>query len=129
MKDKNTIQSYVNNFRRHLSIHLRPGIGLSCNIHPSKQEGAILEFLIGSNLSNEDLFNSPQESVNVVLKSIPQKMVGGNLDGIKFSGTNISMEQNRIIIIKGEDDPNLWSDKGAKTDVEKILNVYRGTGR
>ncbi len=129
MEDKNIIQSYVNNFRRHILGYLRPGIGLSCKVYPVKKEGAVLEFTIGSNVADEDQFEPSSETVNAVLKNVPQRMVGGNIDALKFGGTNISMEPNRILIIKGEDAPSLWNDESANSDVEKILGYYRRAQR
>jgi hypothetical protein len=125
MRDYNTIQSYVNNFRRHMSPYLKPGIGLSFKIHPAQEEGAVLEVSIGQNIPNEDHFESLTTSANAALKIVPQMMVGGNIDAIKFGGTNISMEPNRIVLIKGEDDPGLWNDQAAKNDVERIIGTHK----
>jgi hypothetical protein len=124
MEIQNYIQEYINNFRRHIANRLKPGIGLACTVHPVKGEGAVLEFKIGPNIKNEDVFEPTQESVNAVLKVIPQNMVGGNLDAIRFSGTNISMDPNRILLIKGENDPSLWTDEGAENDVLRILGDH-----
>lgn len=121
MEDKKTIQSYINNFRRHLAPYLKPGVGLACKVFPAKSEGAILEFYIGPEVENEDTYMSIEETVNTALKKIEQRMFGGNLDGIKFGGTNISMEPNRIILIKGENTKSEWNDQGAKNDAKRIL--------
>ncbi|MBU1208085.1 MAG: hypothetical protein KKH04_14340 [Proteobacteria bacterium] len=126
MHDYETIQAYVNNFRRHISPNLKPGIGLSCKIYPAQRGGAVLEFSIGPNIANEDHFEAAMESVNAILKVVPQRMVGGNIDALRFGGTNISMEPNRILIIKGEDIATLWSDEGAQSDVEKIIRGQAG---
>jgi hypothetical protein len=123
MEDKKKIQEYVNNFRRHLSQYLKPGIGLSCKIYPAQEDGAILDFTIGPDISNEDIFKAPKKTVNSILEEVPQRLVSGNFNAIKFSGTNATMEPNRILLIKGEDDPALWDDKGAKSDVERIINT------
>ena len=125
MQDQKLIQSYINNFRRHIAAFLRPGIGLACKVRPAKKEGAVLEFLLGPNVENDDEYFPVEETVNAVLKHVQQKMVGGNLDGIKFAGTNISMEPNRLILIKGEDDDSLWNDDGAKHDVERIVQPFK----
>jgi len=124
MDDKANIQEYINNFRRHISTFLKPGIGLACTVYPVRDEGAVIEIHIGPNIKNEDSFKSTESTVNDILKVIPQRIVGGNLDAIKFSGTNISMEPNRILIIKGENEHDLWSDKGAKNDVAKIIGDH-----
>lgn len=101
MENKKTIHEYVNNFRRHLAPHLKPGIGLSCKIFPAEAEGAVFELTIGPSTSNEDLFEEPKDTVNSILEDVPQRMIGGNIGAIKFSGTSISMEPNRIVLIKG----------------------------
>ncbi|MDR3631732.1 MAG: hypothetical protein P4L42_15530 [Desulfocapsaceae bacterium] len=123
MEDKKIVQEYVNNFRRHLASHLRPGIGLSCKIFPAKAEGAVLEFTIGPSISNDDCFEIPKDTVNSILQDVPQRLIGGNIGGVKFGGTNVSMEPNRIVLIKGEDDPQLWNDQGARDDIERIIGT------
>jgi hypothetical protein len=55
------------------------------------------------------------------LASIRQRAFGGSLSGFHFGGTNVVMEDNRIILIKGEDAPDSWSDKAALEDVKRIL--------
>jgi hypothetical protein len=121
MQDKKIIQGYINNFRRHLAPYLKPGIGLGCKVFPANSDGAILEFSLGPHVKNEDQYLSTEETVNAALKNIEQRMFGGNLNAIKFGGTNISMEPNRIILIKGEDTPSEWSDDGAREDVKRIV--------
>jgi hypothetical protein len=102
---------------------LKPGIGISSKIFPVKSEGAILEFSLGSGAKNDDEYMPSEETVNVILKKIEQNLVGGNIDAIKFGGTNISMERDRILLIKGEDAPSEWSDEGARKDVKRILTT------
>ena len=120
MKDKKTIQIYVNNFRRRLSPHLKPGIGLSCNVHPAEEGGAILEFFLGTALENDDDYHATSATMSGALASIPQHAFSGNLKNFKFSGTNVIMEKDRIIFIK-DDSASVWSDDAAEKDVLKIL--------
>ena len=120
MKDKKTIQTYVNNFRRRLSSHLKPGIGLSCNVHPADEGGAILEFYLGPSIENDDNYQEVSATVSGALASIPQHAFGGNLKGFRFAGTNVIMEKDRIIFIK-DDTPSEWSDAAAEKDVFRIL--------
>ena len=127
MQDIKTIQSYVNNFRRHISPYLKPGIGVTINIYPAREGGAVLEISMGQNITNDDQFKTVSLSANAALKGIPQSFVSGNIDGVRFGGTNISMEPNRIVLIKGEDKPDLWNDQAAKNDVEKIVGVQTRT--
>ena len=123
MNNLMTLQEYINNFRRHITPYLKPGVGLTCVSTPAFGQGAVVEFKMAPQVKNEDYFNQAKGTVNDIIKGIPQKLVGGNIDAVRFSGTNISMEPDRIIIIKGEDDPNLYNDKGAKEDVERIVSL------
>ncbi len=120
MKDKKTIQTYVNNFRRRLSPHLKPGIGLSCYVHPAEEGGAILEFFLGPTLENDDKYQEVSTTVSGALASIPQHAFGGKLEGFRFAGTNVIMEKDRIIFIK-DDSASEWSDDAAKKDVLGIV--------
>ena len=129
MKNKQTIQEYINNFRRRLAAYMRPGIGLACTVFPANSQGAILEFKIGPGISNTDEFRPESETVNEALTAIGQQAFGGNLSGFKFSGTNIIMEVNRIILIKGEDDPSQWNDSAADADIKRILPPAIGGGK
>lgn len=121
MQDKKTIQNYINNFRRHFAPYLKPGVGLASKVFPANSDGAIVEFLLGPDVKNDDEYMPIEETVNAALKKIEQKMFGGNLDGIRFGGTNISMEPNRIVLIKGGDTPSEWSDEGASNDAKRIV--------
>jgi len=122
MNDKKIIQEYINNFRRHLSSQLKPGLGMECNIYPAEEEGAILEFTLGDGLQNDDSYKESQKTINEALKNIQQSMFGGNLEAFKFGGTNISLENNRLVLIKGENDSSLWTDVASGTDVSNILS-------
>ena len=126
MKDTNTIQSYINNFRRHLSPYLKPSVGLSCKAYPAKGEGAIFEFTIGLGIANDDEFMPIEVTVNDALGRISQSAFGGYLVGFVFSGTNVVMEDKRIILIKGGNDESEWNDKAALIDVKRILPPSSG---
>ena len=126
MNEINIIQSYINNFRRHLSQFLKPNIGLSCKAYPANSSGAILEFTIGPGIANDDELVPPSSTVNEALANIQQRAFGGNLDGFRFSGTNVITEDNRIILIKGGDDLDEWNDKGAYLDAKKVLFFPKG---
>jgi len=122
MKDKQKIQIYVNNIRRHLSKSLKPGIGLRTKSHPVEGPGAIITIFLGENESNIDEFAPSSPTINSALQTIDQHAIGGDLSGVSFSSTNVIMERNRIVLIKGEDDPQRWSDVGSSSDVNIILS-------
>jgi len=118
--DKKKYQNYINNFRRRLAQFLKPGVGLSCNIFPSDEGGAILEFTIGEATENDDEYKAVSKSLAAALSNIEQRTFGGNLEAFNFSGTNTILEPNRIIYIK-EANPNEWSDSTAKKDVQDLI--------
>ena len=104
---------------------LKPGIGLACNIYPSDDGGAILEFLIGEVTENDDRYKESSKSLGAALANIEQRAYGGNLEGFNFGGTNTILETNRIIYIK-ESNPNEWSDSAAQKDVQGLVNNSQG---
>ena len=124
MKDSETIERYLKFFGRRLSERLKPGIAFDCNVYPASGSGAVLEFLLRPGSSNKVEFRPVEETVNSVLEHIPQKLVGGNISGIQFSGTNISLEGNRILLIKGEDSEQSWDSIAAKNDIKRIFHTH-----
>lgn len=122
MNDRKIIQHYINSFRIYISLDLRPGVGLSCNIYPVRGPGAILEFSLGEGTPNSETYLSDFTSVNEALKAIKQTSIGGQLDGLNFGGTNILMEENRIILIKGDDEVGTWDSEAARHDVIRAVS-------
>ncbi len=120
MKDRKVIQEYVNNFRRRIAQFLKPGIGLTCNVYPAESGGAILEFALGPGIENDDTYREVSPTVSRALSQINQRAFGGNLDGFVFTGTNVILEENRIIFIK-DDSPTEWSDNAARNDLTRAL--------
>jgi hypothetical protein len=118
--DKKTMQEYINNFRRRIAKLLKPGIGLACNIYPAEKGGAILEFTIGPGIENDDNYMGNSPTVSYALSKVKQRAFGGNLSGFVFGGTNVMLEDNRIILIK-DDSRSQWSDSAAQQDVDRIL--------
>ncbi|WP_149866612.1 hypothetical protein [Stenotrophomonas geniculata] len=121
---KKQIQHYINNFRRELSWVLRPGIGLSCLVHPALSGGAVLEFKMGQDIANSDDFEKPSPTLPKALSKIKQNSFTGDLDNLHFTGTSMILEQNRIVLIK-DNAPSEWRDSSAKKDVNKLLNSIR----
>lgn len=117
---KEKYQTYINNFRRRLTPSLKPGVGLSCNIYPVEDGGAILEFSLGKAFENDDIYKEVSKTLGAALSSIKQTAFGGNFEGFRFGGTNTILEDTRIIYIK-ESNPNEWSDSAAQKDVTALL--------
>lgn len=121
MNNQTIIQAYINSFRKILSPYVKPGIGMTCNVLPANDQGAILEFVLGLDIKNEDIYKESEPTINVALKKINQHMIGGNIENIHFGGTNISLEGNRIILIKAEDRIEEWDEKAAQLDASRII--------
>ena len=121
---QDSIQSYINNFRRKFSQYLKPGIGLSCRILPTGGNGTIVEFTMGPGIQNTDIYEDINSTMGKALGKVDQHAFGGNLDGFVFKGTNVVLEPNRIIFIK-DDNESEWSDATAEMDIKQVLT--RGT--
>ena len=124
MTDQSMVQSYINNFRRRIASFLRPGMGLHCKIYPAGSSGAVLVFRVGPNVENDDEYQPTHSSLGNALSKIEQRAFGGNLEGFAFGGTNVILEQDRIIFIK-DGSLSEWSDAAAEKDVQSVLAPHR----
>ena len=125
MTDKRTIQSYINNFRRKITSSLRPGVGVKCIVHPATLGGAVLEFKFVRHGENDDQYKNNAPSLNKALSTVKQQAFGGNLEAFKFSGTNVILESDKVIIIK-DGNPSEWSEYQASKDADSVFNPSRG---
>jgi hypothetical protein len=126
MKDDATIKEYAKSVIRTLRPNLRKNIEVVISVTPSEEPGGVIEVqLVEKKLG---MRRSPRAveikqtsaTVNDALEFIPQNLFGGNLQGVQFRGTNISMSNNRIVFIKGDNDH--WSETDAIYDVNKAIN-------
>lgn len=123
MKD-DQYKKYAEYIAKALKPHLQKKIGFEFNVYPSP-EGGVFELNLGEGLGGNVVLKKPSSSLNEILKHVPQKLVSGNLDGVKLLGTNISMEGNRIIFIKGEGSE--WDEKDASGNVTRVLGLSTGS--
>lgn len=124
MTEKKIIQRYINNFRRKIVSKLRPGIGVMCLVRPVEAGGAVLEFRFARNGENDDRYRPKVKSLSKALSTVQQRAFGGNLEAFKFSGTNLILEPDRIIIIK-DGNPNEWSENQASNDADRVFGSRR----
>lgn len=126
MKDNEKIKGYAKSIVQTLRRNLRKNVEVVISVTPSEKPGGVVEVqLVEQKLG---MRKSPRAveikqasaTVNEALELIPQNLVAGNLKNIQFSGTSISMENNRIVFIKGDNDH--WSEKDAIADVNKAIN-------
>lgn len=120
------LKKYSKLFNRHIESYLSPGISVQTIIHPVEQEGAVFEFHLNKNGVSGERFDKPRSSIGAVLADIPQRMIAGNLERVHFSGTNLYLEGNRVLVIKGEDDKNSWSGNAVIQDVERVVSTSMG---
>jgi len=126
MKKKPRLKKYVELFKRNISSYLSPGVSIKTVIYPVDGQGAVFEFFFNKEgISSEEIKN-PRESVGKVLSEIPQRLVGENSEGVKFGGTNLYLEGNRILLIKGEDSPEHWSGSAVIEDVRRVVTSSQG---
>ena len=123
---REAVQSYVNSFRKFLSMYMKPGLGVKCVVRPARDGGAVIVFEMADHEGNQDTYKMIAPSVNKALSRVRQKAFGGNLDGFKFKGTNIIMEGNGIVVIK-DGNPEEWTEDAARSDVERVVpRQFRG---
>lgn len=121
------LKKYAELFKRNLAKFLSPGISISTVIYPVEQEGAVFEFLLNREGLGYEKVERPRKTVGTVLSEIPQRMIGGNLDSVRFGGTNLYLEGNRILVIKGEDTPSAWNGNAIISDVERVVSTSMGS--
>lgn len=128
MKQTDTLKKYTLRLAKELQPRLRHGVEPDFVIYPADGEGAVvmveLKMAPGTRSQYENItVKRTAPNVNAVLKEIPQRLVAGNLDGVAFKGTNIFLENNKILFIKGDD--SNWTEKDAKVDLERALGAHR----
>jgi len=126
MKKDTQLKKYVELFKKRISRYLAVGINIKTIIYPVDADGAVFEFQFNHDNDSSVTIDSVRPTVGRVLSDIPQRMVRGNIEGVKFGGTNLYLEGNRILVIKGEDDPSGWSGKAVVEDVQRVVSTSQG---
>ncbi len=122
MNNQKLLKRYASRFIERLKPSIRSGYEIAVKIYPANSLGAILEFEINETNKSSLHVQQTVDSVNAALKGIEQRIIGGNIDLVKFSGTNVYLEGNRILLIKGEDDQKSWSNAAVEDDIQRILS-------
>ncbi|MGY2463226.1 hypothetical protein [Vreelandella sulfidaeris] len=129
MKKNSRLKKYVELFKRNINAFLVKGIVVRSVAHPVEGDGAVFEFFLNNQGDDTELIGKVRPTIGRVLSEIPQKLVGGNIEGVKFSGTSLYLEGNRIVVIKGEDHPEAWSGSAVLEDVRRVVSTSQGSGR
>lgn len=125
MNNQKQLKKYASSFVSSIKPSVRHGYNISANIHPTNGNGATIEFEINDAKRSKVSFVPTVESVNKTLATIGQNMIGGNIDGVRFAGTNVYMDGNRIVIIKGDNEHSSWDNSAAIADVKKVISPRR----
>ncbi|OPX54468.1 hypothetical protein SAMN02745127_02782 [Oceanospirillum multiglobuliferum] len=126
MQKASRLKKYVELFKKNISRYLADGIEIRSTIYPVESEGAVFEFLLNNTNDNNEVIEKARPTVGSVLSEIPQRLIVGNIDSVRFSGTNLYLEGNRILIIKGEDDSSSWSGNAVLEDVQRVVSTSQG---
>ena len=127
MKRTGRLKKYVELFKRHIRQYLAPDICVHATIYPVEAEGAVFEFILEKGGKEREQIRPLSATVGKVLESIPQNLVGGNLENVRFGGTNLYLEGNRILVIKGEDEDSTWSGSVIEEDVQRVVGTAIGS--
>ncbi len=122
MNNQKQLKKYANSFISSLKSNIKSGYVISSRIHPANGKGAVLEFEINRNSKPEISFENTAPTVSKTLETIEQRLIGGNIAGVTFSGTNVYMAGNRIVIIKGDNEHGSWSNKAAEADAWRVIS-------
>lgn len=126
MNNQKKLKKYAQSFIKELSNHLNKGFKANATIHPADAEGAIIEFEIHEGRRSEVNILESVSRINDTLEKIDQRMIGGNIQGVTFRGTNLYMDGQRIVIIKGDDAHNEWSNSAVTEDVRRVVSPKGG---
>lgn len=127
MKKQSKLKKYSEFFKRNIKQFLSPGVSIKTKIYPVEAEGAVFEFLLNTESDQTEILEKTRPTVGKVLAEIPQRMVGGNIEGVKFGGTNLYLEGNRVLVIKGEDSFENWTARAVENDVKRVVSTSQGS--
>lgn len=118
--DKSTIKKYVTVF---IAIHrkiLNPIYSYSVKCFISKTQGAIVWFQFVRDKKSKFDIQYVDTTIAQILATIPQHAFefGENVN-VRFEGTNIIRENDKLLIIKGSNGKEAWSATQAILDAKK----------
>jgi hypothetical protein len=117
-------ERYFESFVSKHRIILRPGMNYFADAIVSTKDGSLffIEFKEGKGSFK---YEKTDEPIANALMRLPQKAFGGNLSNLRFGGVNIIREENKLIIIKGDNSENAWSKAEAYKDAFKEVRDIR----
>ena len=127
MNKKSKLEKYIELFNRKIAEYLSNNVSINTVVHPVLEEGAVFEVFLNQDGDKSIVFTKPSKTVGHVLQNIPQNMYEGAPEHVQFKGTNLLLEDNRIIIIKSEDSNEAWTGIQIDNDVSRVISTSQGT--
>ena len=118
---KEIINSYIINFRRLFSPYTKPDVSIKITVYPYS-DGAIIIMELNYNSSNNTEFKS--ESTSMAEAMSKTNLFDETNDAMSIHTTRIFSQNNKIIIIKGEEE-DLWTNKSAQNDIDNFLTSLK----
>ncbi|WP_215405677.1 hypothetical protein [Vibrio gigantis] len=126
MRKQSKLNKYVELFKRHIAKYLARNISIKTVVHPVSSSGAVFEFFLNQDDDEKVEYSPISQSVGHVLSKIPQRMIGGDVGNVQFGGTSLYLENNRIVVIKGEDSIVEWGGDAVISDVKRVVSSSQG---
>jgi len=117
-------KEYCEKFISKHRMILRPDLNYDMVAIVSEKEGSLIFFDFKEG-PRRLRYEQIEEPIAMALMRLPQRAFGGNLSGVKFSGTNVVREENRLIIIKGANSRKAWSKEEAVKDALREIKDIR----
>ena len=126
MKKSSKLKKYTELFNRNIKSYLAQNVSVKTTVYPVEGPGALFEFVFNQDNDNSERIEKTNKSIGKVLSSIPQRLIDGNIENVSFGGTNIYMEGNRLLLIKGGDSQAEWSGESVLNDVRRVVSTSQG---
>jgi len=120
------LKRYSKHFVENFNKYLNPGFQISVDVYPVNEQGAVLEFKINKNKNKRITLHDSSQKIGLALAKVKQNLIGGDLSNVNFGGTNLVLENDRIIVIKGDNDQNSWSNRAILDDIKRVIEPKKG---
>ena len=109
---------YLSNFRREFSQYLKSGVGLQIIVFPFRG-GCLLIVNVDNAIPAKDEFRKNSRTLSEAFSKT--NLFDSTVSDINIPGTSIILFQNKIILIKNEDDEQ-WNENAIKKDIKNIIS-------
>ncbi|SDK75017.1 hypothetical protein [Microbulbifer yueqingensis] len=122
MKEKE-LRRYGRRFISALYPYLKKNYSVEMDIYPTVSEGGVLEFNINQK-SNRVRVHEPFRTLSTAISELRPNFIQGNSDRVEFGGTNLFMDNNKVLVVKADNEPSSWNNRAAADDVRKIVASF-----